>query len=54
MRRFDCFALRHVTRADLVAAGGGPSAARIHAEWRIEHERELDLIRKAQGLRAVW
>ena len=32
----------------------GPSAARIHAEWRIEHERELDLIRKAQGLRAVW
>ena len=31
-----------------------PSAARIHAEWRIGLEREVDLIRKQQGIRAVW
>jgi hypothetical protein len=31
-----------------------PSAARIHAEWRIEMEREVDHIRKEQKLRAVW
>ena len=32
----------------------GPAAARIHAEWRVEHEQELDRLRKVQGLRAVW
>ena len=31
-----------------------PSAARIHAEWRIELEREVDRIRKDHKLRAVW
>jgi len=31
-----------------------PSAARIHAEWRIETEREVDRIRKENQLRAVW
>ena len=31
-----------------------PSAARIHAQWRIGLEREVDLIRKQQGVRAVW
>ena len=31
-----------------------PSAARIHATWRIGLEREVDLIRKQQGIRAVW
>ena len=31
-----------------------PSAARIHAEWRIELERRIDQIRKSKGLRAVW
>ena len=31
-----------------------PSAARIHAEWRVELERRIDQIRKEKGLRAVW
>jgi hypothetical protein len=31
-----------------------PSAARIHAEWRIGLEREVDRVRKAHKLRAVW
>lgn len=31
-----------------------PSAARIHAEWRVGLEREVDAIRKQQGARAVW
>nr|MBF0221651.1 ATPase [Desulfobulbaceae bacterium] len=31
-----------------------PSAARIHAEWRVGIEREVDQIRKTQGVRAVW
>jgi hypothetical protein len=31
-----------------------PSAARIHAEWRIDLERAVDQIRKQQGIRAVW
>ncbi|MGB5883391.1 MAG: ATPase, partial [Desulfobulbales bacterium] len=31
-----------------------PSAARIHAEWRVELEREVDRIRKDHKLRAVW
>ncbi|VAW41095.1 hypothetical protein MNBD_DELTA04-936 [hydrothermal vent metagenome] len=31
-----------------------PSAARIHAQWRVELERKIDRIRKAKGLRAVW
>lgn len=31
-----------------------PSAARIHAEWRIELERKVDQSRKQKGLRAVW
>jgi len=32
----------------------GPSAARIHAQWRVELERRLDQIRKEHGLRSVW
>jgi len=31
-----------------------PSAARIHAEWRIELERAVDRVRKEYKLRAVW
>lgn len=31
-----------------------PSAARIHAEWRIDLERRVDQLRKQEGLRAVW
>ena len=31
-----------------------PSAARIHAEWRIDLEREVDRIRKEHKLRAIW
>jgi len=31
-----------------------PSAARIHADWRIELEREVDQVRKEHKLRAVW
>jgi hypothetical protein len=31
-----------------------PSAARIHAEWRIDIEREVDRVRKEHKLRAVW
>ncbi len=31
-----------------------PSAARIHAEWRIDLERRVDQLRKQKGLRAVW
>jgi len=31
-----------------------PSAARIHAEWRIDLERRIDQLRKTKGLRAVW
>jgi len=31
-----------------------PSAARIHAEWRIELERVVDRVRKEYKLRAVW
>jgi hypothetical protein len=31
-----------------------PSAARIHADWRIDLEREVDKVRKDYKLRAVW
>ncbi len=31
-----------------------PSAARIHAQWRVELERKVDAVRKTKGLRAVW
>ena len=31
-----------------------PSSARIHAEWRVDVEREVDRIRKDRGIRAVW
>jgi hypothetical protein len=31
-----------------------PSAARIHADWRIDLEREVDRVRKDYKLRAVW
>jgi len=31
-----------------------PSSARIHAEWRVDLEREVDQLRKNQGIRAVW
>jgi hypothetical protein len=31
-----------------------PSAARVHAEWRIEMERDIDAIRKQHGGRAIW
>jgi hypothetical protein len=31
-----------------------PSAARIHARWRVEVERKIDQVRKSKGLRAVW
>ena len=31
-----------------------PSAARIHAEWRIDLERRIDQLRKQEGMRAVW
>jgi hypothetical protein len=31
-----------------------PSAARIHARWRVELERKVDAVRKTHGLRAVW
>ncbi|OQX07979.1 MAG: ATPase [Desulfobulbaceae bacterium A2] len=31
-----------------------PSAARIHAEWRVELERRIDQLRKTKGMRAVW
>ena len=31
-----------------------PSAARIHAQWRVELERRIDQVRKNKGLRAVW
>jgi hypothetical protein len=31
-----------------------PSAARIHAGWRIDLEREVDRVRKDYNLRAVW
>jgi hypothetical protein len=31
-----------------------PSAARIHAQWRVELERRIDQVRKSKGLRAVW
>ncbi len=31
-----------------------PSAARIHAEWRMDLERRIDQLRKQDGLRAVW
>jgi hypothetical protein len=31
-----------------------PSAARIHAVWRVELERRIDHVRKTKGLRAVW
>ncbi len=31
-----------------------PSAARIHAEWRIELEQKVDRVRKEHKLRAVW
>jgi hypothetical protein len=31
-----------------------PSAARIHAEWRVDLERKIDDMRKSKGLRAVW
>jgi hypothetical protein len=31
-----------------------PSAARIHADWRIEIERQVDQLRKNEGMRGVW
>ena len=31
-----------------------PSAARIHSEWRIDLEREIDKVRKDNKLRSVW
>ena len=31
-----------------------PSSARIHAEWRVDLEREVDRLRKDRGIRAVW
>ncbi len=31
-----------------------PSAARIHANWRVELERRIDHVRKSSGLRAIW
>ena len=31
-----------------------PPAARIHATWRVGLEREVDQIRKQQGVRSVW
>ncbi|MEF3168718.1 MAG: ATPase [Deltaproteobacteria bacterium] len=31
-----------------------PSAARIHAEWRVDLERRVDKVRKELGLRGVW
>jgi len=31
-----------------------PAAARIHAVWRVELERQVDRIRKSRGLREVW
>ena len=31
-----------------------PSAARVHAAWRVGIEREVDRIRKEKGIRAVW
>lgn len=31
-----------------------PSAARIHARWKVELERRVDEVRKTRGLRAVW
>jgi hypothetical protein len=31
-----------------------PSAARIHADWRVDLERKIDQFRKSKGLRAVW
>ncbi len=31
-----------------------PSAARIHADWRVELEKKVDIFRKQHGLRAVW
>lgn len=31
-----------------------PSAARIHAQWRVALERRVDELRKTMGLRAVW
>jgi hypothetical protein len=31
-----------------------PSAARIHADWRIDLERRVDLFRKQEGLRGIW
>lgn len=31
-----------------------PSAARIHAQWRVDLERRIDQVRKNKGLRAVW
>lgn len=31
-----------------------PAAARIHAQWRVELERRIDLIRKQEGIRSVW
>ncbi|MEN8134088.1 MAG: AAA family ATPase [Thermodesulfobacteriota bacterium] len=31
-----------------------PSAARIHADWRIDLERRVDQLRKNEGLRGVW
>jgi hypothetical protein len=31
-----------------------PSAARIHANWRVELERRIDHVRKSTGLRAIW
>jgi len=31
-----------------------PAAARIHAVWRVDLEREIDTIRKNLGIRAVW
>ena len=32
----------------------GPSGARIHATWRIDLERQIDQLRKQEGIRSVW
>lgn len=31
-----------------------PPGARIHAKWRIELERRVDMVRKESGLRGIW
>ncbi len=31
-----------------------PPGARIHAQWRLELERRVDMIRKESGMRGIW